>query len=98
MSFYFGTQNELLYSYFGNATPLGTFTTEDNLQKTYPAVVIPGGYFANAGTRSSCIRILAQGVMGSTASPTFTFSHPPDLGHAPGVGHRRHRARHHRAR
>ena len=74
MSFYFGTQNELLYSYFGNGTPLATFTTEDNLQKTFPAVVIPGGYFANAGTRTSCIRILAQGVMGSTASPTFTFS------------------------
>jgi hypothetical protein len=74
LSFYFGTQAELLYAYFGAATPLATFTTEDSLQKTYPAVVLPGGFFANAGARTSSLKIVATGIMNSTASPTFTVA------------------------
>lgn len=74
MSFFFGTQTELLYAFYGAATGLATFTTEASLQGTYPAVVLPGGLFANAGARSSSLKVVATGIMGSTASPTFTVA------------------------
>lgn len=44
MSFITGTQNEVLYSYANASTNLATFTAEDNLQKTFPPVIIPALY------------------------------------------------------
>jgi hypothetical protein len=45
MSFLTGTSSEVLYSSIATGTQLNTFTTEDNLQKTLPYVIIPAGFF-----------------------------------------------------
>lgn len=74
MSFYTGTQEEVLYSNFNASTNLATFTTEDNLQKTYPPVIIPSGYFLNPGATGKCINVRAAGQLGTTGAPTFTWS------------------------
>jgi hypothetical protein len=77
VSGYFGN-TEILYSYAGQATQLATFTTEANLQATYPLCQIPGSYFAAGGTGqggSRSLRIKAGGQMGwTTGSPTFLWS------------------------
>lgn len=74
MSAYTGTQAELLYAYGGASTNLATFTTEDNLQKTFPPVIIPAGFFASGGARSTSMKLRAFGQVGSTATPTFTIT------------------------
>jgi hypothetical protein len=74
MSQYYGPGAELLYANAGPSTNLATFTAEDNLQKTMPAVMIPPGYFTKTGALSSSLKVKAWGQLGSTATPTFTFS------------------------
>jgi hypothetical protein len=74
MSFYTGTQSELLYSYANPSTNLATFVTEDSLQKTYPPVFIPAGFFFNAGSTGKALRVKAAGQLGSTGTPTFLWS------------------------
>ena len=74
MSFYTGTQDELLFSYANASTNLATFTTEDNLQKTYPPVIIPAGFFLNAASTGKALRVKAAGQLGTTGAPTFTWS------------------------
>jgi hypothetical protein len=74
VSFFFGTQNEMLYSYYGAGTALGTFTTEASLMGNYPACVIPGGIMANAGARSSSIKVQASILIAGTASPTYVIT------------------------
>jgi hypothetical protein len=68
------TQPEIFYSYGGASTNLATFTTEDNLMKTYPLCDIPVGYLSSVGKRSSSMKIRASGQVGSTSTPTFTFT------------------------
>lgn len=74
MSFLTGTQNELLYSSIATGTQLNTFTTEDNLQKTLPPVIIPAGFFYNLGSQGKSLKIKAMGRLGTTSAPTFTWS------------------------
>jgi hypothetical protein len=74
MSFLTGTSGELLYASVATGTQLNTFTTEDNLQKTLPPVIIPAGFFYNTGAVSKSLQIRAWGRLGTTGSPTFTFS------------------------
>lgn len=74
MSFITGTQNEVLYSYANASTNLATFTAEDNLQKTFPPVIIPAGFFLNAGATGKTLKIKAAGQLGTTSAPTFTWS------------------------
>lgn len=74
MSGYKPIGTELLYAYYGASTNLATFTTEDNLMKTYPACLIPAGYFSNVGAWSSSLELVASGQVGTTGTPTFTFS------------------------
>lgn len=74
MSNYTGTNTEVLYNNVGVATQLNTFTTEDNLQKTYPPVMIPAGFFLNPTAVGKNISIKAWGQLGSTGAPTFTWS------------------------
>lgn len=78
MSFQTGTQDELLYAFGGASTNLATFTTEDNLLKTYPACGPPQVNFtanlANVGARSSSFKVRACGLLSTTGTPTFTFS------------------------
>jgi hypothetical protein len=74
MSFITGTQTELLYAYYGASTNLATFTAEDNLMKTYPSCVVPGSLFNKVGPQSSSLELVAAGQIGTTATPTFTFT------------------------
>jgi hypothetical protein len=75
MSFYTGTQTELLYAYYGASTNLATFTAEDNLMKTYPACIIPAGYFSKVGAQSSSLELVASGQISTVgAGVTFTIS------------------------
>lgn len=75
MSFLTGTQSEVLHASIATGTQLNTFTTEDNLQKTLPPVIIPGGFFYNLASQGKSLKIKACGRLGCTnASPTFTWS------------------------
>lgn len=74
MSFLTGTQSEVMYNNVGVATQLNTFTTEDNLQKTYPPVIIPAGFFYNQSGVGKSLKIKAWGQLGTTGAPTFTWS------------------------
>lgn len=74
MSFLTGTQNELLYSSIATGTQLNTFTTEDSLQKTLPPVIIPAGFFYNLAAAGKSLKIKANGRLGTTGGPTFTWS------------------------
>ena len=73
-SFLTGTNVELLYASVGAATTLATFTTEDNLQKTLPHVIIPAGFFLNSLSVGKSLRVRARGRLGSTGTPTFTYT------------------------
>jgi len=75
MSFITGTSTEVLYSSVATGTQLNTFTTEASLQGALPHVIIPAGFFyaAQGGTGKS-LRVKALMRLGSTATPTFTFT------------------------
>lgn len=75
MSFLTGTSSELLYSSIATGTQLNTFTTEDNLQKTLPHIIIPAGFFyAPQGGTGKSLKVRAYYRLGTTGTPTFTFS------------------------
>lgn len=74
MSLLTGTVNELLYASITTGTQLNTFTTEDDLMKTLPPVIIPAGFFYNLSAAGKSLRIKALGRLGSTGTPTFTFN------------------------
>jgi hypothetical protein len=77
VSGYTQSNTETLYAYAGASTNLATFTTEDNLLKTYPLAEIPGSIFGlagNVGQRSTTLKFRAGGQVGATGTPTFTFS------------------------
>jgi hypothetical protein len=77
MTGYTNTQMECLYAYGGASTNLATFTTEDNLLKTYPLCQISGSVFgvgAGLGSMSRSLRFRAGGQVGATGTPTYTFS------------------------
>jgi hypothetical protein len=63
-----------LYAYYGASTNLATFTAEDNLMKTYPSCVLPGSLFNKVGPQSSSLELVCAGQVGTTATPTFTFT------------------------
>jgi len=69
------TTTECLYSYANASTNLATFTTEDNLQKTYPPVqlVLPL-LLKDVGDTGKSFKVKATGQLGSTATPTFQWS------------------------
>jgi hypothetical protein len=77
MGLFTPTQVELLYAYYGASTNLATFTTEDNLMKTYPACALPSlrQLFDSVSKRASSCRIKARGQLGTLgAGVTFTFT------------------------
>lgn len=75
MSFLTGTSGEVLYSSIATGTQLNTFTTEDSLMKTLPLCIIPAGFLYNTqGATGKCLRVKAIGRLGTTGTPTFTFT------------------------
>jgi len=73
-SFLTGTSTELIYSQGNVATQLNTFTTEDNLQKTWPPIILPAGFFYNLAAAGKALKLKAAGRLGTTGSPTFTWT------------------------
>lgn len=73
MSFLTGTSVEVVGpgATVTNGTQLATFTTEDNLQKTLPNIAVPAFFFNKVG---QCLKVRAWGRLGTTGTPTFTFS------------------------
>ena len=74
MSFLTGTSVEVLYNSIATGTQLNTFTTENSLQLTLPPVIIPAGFFYNLSAAGKALKIRANGRLGTTASPTFTWT------------------------
>jgi hypothetical protein len=68
------TFHELLYVSVATGTQLNTFTTEDQLQKTLPHVKLPAGFFEGAGLPGKSLKVKALLRVGTTATPTFTYS------------------------
>jgi hypothetical protein len=76
MSGFTQTTNELLYSYDAAATPsVPTTSPGATITAGYPPIIIPAGYFKNAGSQlSSSLKLEMGGLATATATvPTWQF-------------------------
>lgn len=73
-SFLTPTNTELFYVSVATGTQLNTFTTEASLQGALPHVIIPAGFWANATDVGKSISLIGRGRLGTTGTPTFTFT------------------------
>lgn len=73
MSFYTGTNNELLYASFGAGTAsTPTASPGSSMINGYPAIIIPGGFMSRTGTLSSSLLFECGGLLIATATvPTW---------------------------
>jgi hypothetical protein len=72
-----GTVTELIYASTAAGTAKGTFTTEVSINDTAgmgPVAVLPPYFFLPSGSLSKGVRVVARGILSSTATPTYTFS------------------------
>ena len=78
MSFLTGTNSELIYSSTAVGAALNTFTTEAQANTTAAMGVqahLPPDFFAPNNVQvGRTIRIVARGILSSTATPTYTFT------------------------
>jgi hypothetical protein len=78
VSFQTGTVTELLYASTAAGATLASFTTEAQLNTTATmgtqAHLPPDFWLPNQMQNGRGIRIVARGVLGSTGTPTFTFT------------------------
>lgn len=78
MSFYTGTNTELLYASTASGSAKASFTTEAQINDTAGMGVqchLPADFwYPNRAQTGRGIRLVARGVIGSTASPTFTLT------------------------
>lgn len=77
MSFITGTSVELIYSSIAAGTAKNTFTTEVAINDTAgmgPVALLPPYFWQPSGSVSKGIRIIARGILSSTATPTYTFT------------------------
>ena len=78
MSFLTGTNSELIYSSTAVGSTLATFTTEAQANTTATMGVqahLPPDFFAPNNTQTGRgIRIVARGILSSTATPTYTWT------------------------
>lgn len=78
MSFYTGTNTELLYASTSPGTAKSSFTTEAQINDTAGMGVqahLPADFwFPNRTQPGRGIKIVARGLIGSTASPNFTLT------------------------
>ena len=78
MSFLTGTNSELIYSSTAVGATLATFTTEAQANTTATMGVqahLPPDFFAPNNTQTGRgIRIVARGILSSTATPTYTWT------------------------
>src|SRR6202034_1782642 len=74
MSGYTMTQTEVLYSNWGPATTTTPTASAVSMVTGMPEIIVPGGYMAVTGRRSSTLRLRMGGLLTATAVvPTFTF-------------------------
>jgi hypothetical protein len=78
MSFITGTNTELLYASTAVGIAKNTFTAETALNDEAtmgPQVFLPGGFWLpSKASLGRGIKIVARGILSSTATPTYTFS------------------------
>jgi hypothetical protein len=78
MSYFTGTVTELLYASTTAGATLASFTTEAQLNTTAtmgPQAQLPQNFWlSNQNQAGRGFRVEANGVLGSTGTPTFTFS------------------------
>ena len=69
------TQTELIYAFHGAATVTTPTTSPgSSMTLTYPPIIVPAGYFANTGSRSSSLKLEMGGLCTVTATiPTWQF-------------------------
>lgn len=74
MSGYTQTFNELLYANFGPAATTTPTAAAVSMTAAMPEIIVPGGYMAVTGRRSSSLKLKLGGLLTATATiPTFTF-------------------------
>jgi hypothetical protein len=78
MSFLTGTSAELIYASTAAGATLATFTTEAQLNTTatmgVQAHLPPDFWLPNQNAVGRGIKIVARGILASTATPTYTFT------------------------
>ncbi len=74
MSYENDVPTDSLFNYHNTSTALSNFTTEDNLQKTYPPVIIRPGTFKNLGANAKSLHVKASMRLSTTGAPTFTWT------------------------
>lgn len=78
MSFLTGTNTELIYASTAAGATLATFTTEAQANTTgtmgVQAHIPPDFWLPNQSSVGKGIRILARGILASTATPTYTWT------------------------
>lgn len=74
-SFTTGTATELLYTNAGDFTALASFTSEASLLAgVNEQAIFQPNFFLNPSAPRRAFRILARGILGTTGTPTFTFT------------------------
>lgn len=76
MSFLTGTNAELIYANTASGTAKTTFTTEVAINDTTgmgAQANLPAGFFI-PGRVGQGVRVVARGILSSTATPTYTFT------------------------
>jgi hypothetical protein len=74
LSFYTGTQNELLYSFYGAATTSVVSASAVTITAGYPEIAVPANFMSALGKRSSSLKLKLGGFITATATvPTFSF-------------------------
>lgn len=78
MSFLTGTNTELIYASVATGATLASFTTEAQANTTatmgVQAHIPPDFWLPNQQSVGRGIKILARGILASTATPTYTFT------------------------
>jgi hypothetical protein len=74
MSFFSGTQAELLHAFFGAATTSVPSASAVTITAGMPEIVVPANFMTTVGKRSSALLLEYGGYMTATATvPTFAF-------------------------
>jgi hypothetical protein len=74
MSGYTMTMTEVLYSNWGPATTTTPTASAVSMTGAMPEIIVPGGFMAVTGRRSSTLKLKIGGLLTATATvPTFTF-------------------------
>ena len=81
MSGYTMTQTELLHAFYGAATVSVPTASAVTITAATPEIVVPAGYMAATGKRSSSLKLRMGGYITATATvPTFAFGLAYQLG------------------